>query len=160
MANLREHIPLQQGLRLLVTYFNDYKWVSQRAYSTTTRIKTTCDKIFLSLVQRAQRAYSTTTRIKTLVHSLLFKLRDLREHIPLQQGLRPLLKYFVIICLFSQRAYSTTTRIKTVLSTSIAWAFLILREHIPLQQGLRHNLRGAELTEVASSESIFHYNKD
>ena len=37
---------------------------TQRAYSTTTRIKTMGSDI-LGLNQNAQRAYSTTTRIKT-----------------------------------------------------------------------------------------------
>ena len=62
----------------------------------------------------------------------------LREHIPLQQGLRHLLFYPHTLFPLSQRAYSTTTRIKTKELASYVVKKL-LREHIPLQQGLRHN---------------------
>ncbi len=44
---------------------------------------------------------------------LLFNVIGLREHIPLQQGLRPLLGSLVSAFLMAQRAYSITTRIKT-----------------------------------------------
>ena len=43
----------------------------------------------LSLLPRSQRAYSIRTRIKTLAHDLLTKIKEnVREHIPLEQGLR------------------------------------------------------------------------
>src|SRR5574344_1268142 len=62
----------------------------------------------------AQRAYSITTRIKTLsTSSILFIFAFLKEHIPLQQGLRPFSLHK------SQHIH------------------LYLKEHIPLQQGLR-----------------------
>ena len=81
-----------------------------------------------------QRAYSIRTRIKTL-EILPYKRQELiyvREHIPLEQGLR--LYRFKI-------EYSLCTYV---------------REHIPLEQGLRlckvKNYQGFELR----SESIFH----
>ena len=83
-----------------------------------------------------QRAYSTTTRIKTLHRLTIFTIsNNLREHIPLQQGLRQYYSYSPLQQK-TQRAYSTTTRIKTDLLTSLA-LISTLREHIPLQQGLR-----------------------
>ena len=65
----------------------------------------------------APRAYSITTRIKTVKTLLQSVFAEyLREHIPLQQGLRR--HGLVVSC----------------------HCFKILREHIPLQQGLRQLL--------------------
>ena len=77
-----------------------------------------------------------------------------REHIPLEQGLRlPGAKYdFPKPC---QRAYSIRTRIKTCRS-NLDWnKHNTVREHIPLEQGLRlFNISAKFLQGL--SESIFH----
>ena len=62
---VREHIPLEQGLRLqfaAVLCSSDVH--CQRAYSIRTRIKTTRTNI-ISASSFCQRAYSIRTRIKT-----------------------------------------------------------------------------------------------
>ena len=63
---------------------------------------------------------------------------QVREHIPLKQGLRrgrgP---YLGDICSQGQRAYSIKTRIKTLLLWSQGLPNTLVREHIPLKQGLR-----------------------
>ena len=84
---------------------------------------------------------------------------SLREHIPLQQGLRQW-RCDDESVKTPQRAYSITTRIKTAGGVVGIRNGHGLREHIPLQQGLR--LLSEELSCPCfwSSESIFHYNKD
>ena len=60
-----------------------------------------------------QRAYSIRTRIKTYVRIFVGSCtKNVREHIPLEQGLR----------LFTKNQYRARTGV---------------REHIPLEQGLR-----------------------
>ena len=60
-----------------------------------------------------------------------------REHIPLEQGLR-LINFCCLDCVKScQRAYSIRTRIKTLYSISQTGNIIPVREHIPLEQGLR-----------------------
>ena len=136
---IREHIPLEQGLRLLKSTLSTKNCNYQRAYSIRTRIKTVGD--FLSEF-----------------------VNVIREHIPLEQGLR--LKAFCMLAIFSlnQRAYSIRTRIKTArfiwlpyfsanqraysIRTRIKTfcyqdkkPFVVhIREHIPLEQGLRHGV--------------------
>ena len=61
----------------------------------------------------------------------------IREHIPLEQGLRPDNVSQAIITYFYQRAYSIRTRIKTFRETDVSSSPLHIREHIPLEQGLR-----------------------
>ena len=85
----------------------------------------------------SQRAYSITTRIKTAPALSWHVARLLREHIPLQQGLRPARTGWLMVSPpLTQRAYSITTRIKTC-DFCFKGYFVFLREHIPLQQGLR-----------------------
>ena len=66
------------------------------------------------------------------MHSL-----SVREHIPLEQGLRQRVKLGVASKHSGQRAYSIRTRIKTTIATIAATAIAAVREHIPLEQGLR-----------------------
>ena len=63
----------------------------------------------------------------------------LREHYPLQQGLRHP-RTWMTAYLRSQRALSITTRIKTFFVFFKMFHIGFLREHYPLQQGLRHVL--------------------
>ena len=90
LSQVRDHCPLQQGLRLQVTLSYRTRCSSTRPLSTTTRIKTlqkslpTCNRL-------STRPLSTTTRIKTRLSRML-------QH-TLCKCTRPL---------------STTTRIKTL----------------------------------------------
>ena len=62
---------------------------SQRPYSIRTRIKTLLDTGVLMMPSSCQRPYSIRTRIKTISLSLLSIIsRAVRDHIPLEQGLR------------------------------------------------------------------------
>ncbi len=86
---VREHLPLQQGLRRQMQRAIRNTITGQRASSITTRIKT--DSACINWFKDSgQRASSITTRIKTAI---------LPYHYP------------IIYC---QRASSITTRIKTV----------------------------------------------
>ena len=103
----------------------------QRAYSIRTRIKTPYP-FFSALSSSCQRAYSIRTRIKTMwVIAFSPFFTCVREHIPLEQGLRP-------CC-----------------DSSICCHLSNVREHIPLEQGLRPNSSWITAWAI-SSESIFH----
>ena len=78
-----------------------------------------------------------------------------REHIPLEQGLRLHAKSYADTWK-SQRAYSIRTRIKTTGCLSIAKKKPIVREHIPLEQGLRLMKICIHWNSSFWSESIFH----
>ena len=84
---LREHIPLEQGLRLYKDGMSKLHWYTQRAYSIRTRIKTPA-RSASALLSGSQRAYSIRTRIKTKLPLVALMTLPLREHIPLEQGLR------------------------------------------------------------------------
>ena len=64
-------------------------------------------------------------------------LLSVRDHIPLEQGLR--LRVINLNNLFrrSQRPYSIRTRIKTT-GFRDDNSYSLVRDHIPLEQGLRH----------------------
>ena len=67
--------------------------------------------------------------------SLICRMK-VRDHIPLEQGLRPPSPTIDQSILASQRPYSIRTRIKTnkeLDATDRPW----VRDHIPLEQGLR-----------------------
>ena len=89
MAPVREHGPAQQGLRLI------------RRYA-------------LKGFANSQRAWSSTTRIKTSKSGMIRVVLGVREHGPAQQGLRPGTNSCCVKAIFSQRAWSSTTRIKTL----------------------------------------------
>ena len=61
---IREHIPLEQGLRQDLDLLSNSLAFYQRAYSIRTRIKTKLTTIVTDL-SLDQRAYSIRTRIKT-----------------------------------------------------------------------------------------------
>ena len=108
---VRDHIPLEQGLRHGSEHFGALVESGQRPYSIRTRIKT----IFTSdvrLTHHRQRPYSIRTRIKTTAggywwgqtpcqrpYSIRTRIKTrrlrtarrasfVRDHIPLEQGLR------------------------------------------------------------------------
>ena len=60
-----------------------------------------------------------------------------RDHIPLEQGLRHKVRLVMNICLESQRPYSIRTRIKTYQRCYLHYQSHPVRDHIPLEQGLR-----------------------
>ena len=78
-----------------------------------------------------QRPYSIRTRIKTSSFSREAGRGIVRDHIPLEQGLRPL-------------------------RTSTGGRYVIVRDHIPLEQGLRQIcIIGGGIAGL-TSETIFH----
>ncbi len=108
----------------------------QRASSITTRIKTYGQCKGSERTAYSQRASSITTRIKTSYRKDLHDYPlEVREHLPLQQGLRH--------PLFGGCGDNVS-----------------VREHLPLQQGLRLGPQHTNSMLLPQSESIFHYNKD
>ena len=111
-VEVRDHIPLEQGLRLRDDMRERPYTLSQRPYSIRTRIKTN-NLIDTVPLAECQRPYSIRTRIKTTggqgTHGAVQIVRD---HIPLEQGLRQF-------------------------TVSRAPVFLTVRDHIPLEQGFR-----------------------
>ena len=63
-------------------------------------------------IENCQRPYSIRTRIKTRRDKAQRILNKVRDHIPLEQGLRPITRLFLKF-------------------------FSVVRDHIPLEQGLR-----------------------
>ena len=111
--SVRDHIPLEQGLRHRSRTPRPSLMTCQRPYSIRTRIKTPPLKIDTIKV-RCQRPYSIRTRIKTpLRGGLSGGFFGVRDHIPLEQGLRRSSASSVSSVLSSQRPYSIRTRIKT-----------------------------------------------
>ena len=86
---VREHIPLEQGLRL-------------RVLATGVGEHTVREHIPLEQGLRLNRCRSDQTCCQSV-----------REHIPLEQGLRQYSPLILSSKLFGQRAYSIRTRIKT-----------------------------------------------
>ena len=84
----------------------------QRLSSTTTRIKTRWSRCHSFWAAR-QRLSSTTTRIKTQIKTSRDSLFQVRDYLPLQQGLRPVIILGFATQCAGQRLSSTTTRIKT-----------------------------------------------
>ena len=87
---VRDHLPLQQGLRPNASS-NAESQSGLRPSSITTRIKTISLRLRLCLLMLGQRPSSITTRIKTLFflpHRTISN--QVRDHLPLQQGLRRL----------------------------------------------------------------------
>ena len=130
-SQVRDHIPLEQGLRPDVLISVESNISSQRPYSIRTRIKTVALSSHLSL-RFCQRPYSIRTRIKT-VHCDGGQQRrlDVRDHIPLEQGLRHIEVIHLHDC-------------------------LPVRDHIPLEQGLRHSSSAISTSAEVVSETIFH----
>ena len=84
---VRDHIPLEQGLRLPTPKIVIQRFGCQRPYSIRTRIKTKKCKV-IHTDPRCQRPYSIRTRIKTYLLTTALRKRLVRDHIPLEQGLR------------------------------------------------------------------------
>ena len=82
-----------------------------------------------------QRLSSITTRIKTTLSKSRRIKVEVRDYLPLQQGLRRP-------------------------EDSIEESTFHVRDYLPLQQGLRHITFTIDETGRVTSETIFHYNKD
>ena len=152
---VRDHIPLEQGLRLGMVVILILPTIRQRPYSIRTRIKT-APRRCTRRSQARQRPYSIRTRIKTAARRRKQRrpLR-VRDHIPLEQGLRQDHKLPSYNLLMSQRPYSIRTRIKTSSVTS-AESNTNVRDHIPLEQGLRPARGYFHCVWHLFSETIFH----
>ena len=77
-------------------------------------------------------------RLKLLKNKIRYAC--VRDHIPLEQGLRRSEERSNIRILCSQRPYSIRTRIKTLTKRTSSHS-LWVRDHIPLEQGLRHDMQ-------------------
>ena len=151
----------------------------QRPYSIRTRIKTLLI-ILNKKLQVRQRPYSIRTRIKTLTENICQALAFVRDHIPLEQGLRQWLDHdyqCMAFCVrdhipleqglrlwsaiqpptpLGQRPYSIRTRIKTIITSLPVHQPAAVRDHIPLEQGLRQSSPLVSWRPVTVSETIFH----
>ena len=87
LLQVRDHIPLEQGLRRGYNRRRVGGLWGQRPYSIRTRIKT-CGSIRWRYFRWCQRPYSIRTRIKTDGYGIVSHLIHVRDHIPLEQGLR------------------------------------------------------------------------
>ena len=108
----------------------------QRPYSIRTRIKTRRHDSTKNILN-CQRPYSIRTRIKTRKAIVRAKHMGVRDHIPLEQGLRHKIHVAKALAWECQRPYSIRTRIKTFNSNSARPLLCGVRDHIPLEQGLR-----------------------
>ena len=87
-----------------------------------------------------QRVYSSKTRIKTSPQLYRVKyLQQLKEYIPVKQGLRLIDISTPVMFQISQRVYSSKTRIKTIVYSFPTDTPSGLKEYIPVKQGLRLN---------------------
>ena len=155
---LREHIPLQQGLRLRGCLWSSLDTLSPRAYSITTRIETRLELLLFCTLDVHSESIFHYNKDWDPSFPLSMSSCRLREHIPLQQGLR-LWSAPSNALSKSPRAYSITTRIETARSApSSAGSYapraysITTRIETPFQCGL--------VCPERLSESIFHYNKD
>ncbi len=82
-----------------------------------------------------QRPSSITTRIKTVLAPKLIDFGCVRDHLPLQQGLRRLKK--VLLRDSEVRDHLPLQQGLRLPFQYIAIRFSTVRDHLPLQQGLR-----------------------
>ena len=116
--------------------FTDIFYYSQRPYSIRTRIKTW---------SRRQGVYQVYVRdhipleqgLRLKAEDMANMLYDVRDHIPLEQGLRPYPDGLMSNGVHGQRPYSIRTRIKTGGVSGSKDCYSVVRDHIPLEQGLR-----------------------
>ena len=134
---VRDHIPLEQGLRLVPKNSVNYSEVRQRPYSIRTRIKTTSS--------RRRRTFSVSVRDHIPLepglrqHQLQPELQHLQGQRP--YSIRTRIKTYLLRFLMrrrrGQRPYSIRTRIKTTPWLRCLTTSRRVRDHIPLEQGLR-----------------------
>ena len=88
MFALKEHIPVKQGLRLLTFSILPLTIMSQRAYSSKTRIKTMTLCVLPILTVGLKEHIPVKQGLRRSNGDLSFSRRFLKEHIPVKQGLR------------------------------------------------------------------------
>ena len=126
----------------------------QRPYSIRTRIKT--DGSSRNLCASAVRDHIPLEQgLRLLVHPIYIGHTFVRDHIPLEQGLR-LLFQFAKLALCRVRDHIPLEQgLRQSSRTSLTDASPV-RDHIPLEQGLRHIATIWEELFLAESETIFH----
>ena len=109
---IAEHIPLKQGLRLMVDSLYNFLNQDRRAYSIKTRIKTRPLNFSDSLTIIAEHI-PLKQGLRLIELHQCFVYLEIAEHIPLKQGLRPARSSSIASSSLNRRAYSIKTRIKT-----------------------------------------------
>ena len=84
---VRDHIPLEQGLRHGGQSLRRYLRVGQRPYSIRTRIKTE-RRGSHGIPARVRDHIPLEQGLRRRMRKLLRQLLSVRDHIPLEQGLR------------------------------------------------------------------------
>ena len=86
-----------------------------------------------------QRPYSIRTRIKTASILLRRSSIDVRDHIPLEQGLR-LYSFFIFVFLVNVRDHIPLEQgLRRFVKLPFTGVSCSVRDHIPLEQGLRRS---------------------
>ncbi len=134
----------------------------QRLSSTTTRIKTLLELITCSILVVRQRLSSTTTRIKTSeIDFTIINILEVRDYLPLQQGLRQFLECLTVVRHSTVRDYLPLQQgLRQNIFIPMDNLFIRVRDYLPLQQGLRPSSAFLRRYMRCGSETIFHYNKD
>ena len=114
MSSLVEHLPLEQGLRLILICINLHGCCSRRASSIRTRIKTQDQWLVLDQLGQLVEHLPLEQGLRQLnIELVTIKATQLVEHLPLEQGLRLSLSLTSEMTQGSRRASSIRTRIKT-----------------------------------------------
>ena len=128
----------------------------QRPYSIRTRIKTEVLISVESSMSRVRDHIPLEQGLRPVQPSTMWSHQyDVRDHIPLEQGLRLVVGDLTGLLRASQRPYSIRTRIKTV-GMLPCRRLVYVRDHIPLEQGLRHSNPTTIVQFGKASETIFH----
>ena len=133
--------------------------MGQRPYSIRTRIKTE-NQESLCGTGACQRPYSIRTRIKTVNLLHLARPDHVRDHIPLEQGLRPGSPASPSTLRFSVRDHIPLEQGLRPAQSSPSWYSTRVRDHIPLEQGLRPVSCLCLLKLQLKHWSSIHQNKD
>ena len=131
-SGVRDHRPLQQGLRLQQGGMNNIVSSSTRPSSTTTRIKT----IWVLIPQSSYtstRHLSTTIRIKTSHQSVIKATDASTRPSSTTTRIKTLFIAFKTFCHYCTRPSSTTIRIKTIYS-NLSIRLTPVRDHRPLNK--------------------------
>ena len=150
---IREHIPLEQGLRLSNRQRLSYLLLNQRAYSIRTRIKT--NELRLLVLGRLIREHIPLEQgLRQVYLPTKESFVVIREHIPLEQGLRLNCGNCCLMCCY-QRAYSIRTRIKTAVPLTLNLSMLYQRAY-SIRTRIKTRYDVITICIKRQSESIFH----
>ena len=141
--NLREYVPLKQGLRQKASPSKTP--CTPRVCSTKTRIKTSRSNT-VGVVALPPRVCSTKTRIKTILTVTHSSPSTSPPRVcSTKTRIKTLVCSWEDIKVFTPRVCSTKTRIKTTCLCTIGEEELALREYVPLKQGLRPRFKSLYL---------------